>query len=194
VGVTPEVNAEPSPGREDGAGVSGLCRLRPVPPEDTAPGRAAAESVATEDPGGPTLGVNYVLWALVGMASYTMVAPLMKVALTDVPSDVAVLLSNLILVAVAGGLVVVSDTNVSGFLTHSKVPYVYTAGLFLAVGILAYYRALSLGPVSVVVPVFAMFIVTSSAAGVVLLDETLTLRRGAGIALAIVAVYLTATG
>ncbi len=151
-------------------------------------------NVATEDPGGPTAGVNYVLWALVGMASYTMVAPLMKIALTDVPSDVAVLLSNLILVVVAGGLVVVSGTNVSGFLTHSKSPYVYAAGLFLAVGIIAYYRALSLGPVSVVVPVFAMFIVTSSAVGVVLLDETLTLRRGVGIALAIVAVYLTATG
>ena len=138
--------------------------------------------------------MNYVLWALLGMASYTMVAPLMKIALTDVPSDVAVLLSNLILVAVAGGLVAVSDTSVSGFLTHSKAPYVYAAGLFLAVGIIAYYRALSLGPVSIVVPVFAMFIVTSSAVGVVALDETLTLRRGAGILLAIVAVYLTATG
>ena len=138
--------------------------------------------------------MNYVLWALVGMASYTMVAPLMKIALTDVPSDVAVLLSNLILVAVAGALVAVSDNSASSFLTHSKVPYVYAAGLFLAVGIIAYYRALSLGPVSIVVPIFAMFIVTSSAAGVVLLDEALTLRRGAGIVLAIVAVYLTATG
>jgi transporter family protein len=138
--------------------------------------------------------MNYVLWALVGMASYTMVAPLMKIALADVPSDVAVLLSNLILVAVAGGLVAVSDTGASGFLTHPKAPYVYAAGLFLAVGIIAYYRALSLGPVSIVVPIFAMFIVTSSAAGVVLLDETLTLRRAAGVALAIVAVYLTATG
>ena len=138
--------------------------------------------------------MNYVLWALLGMASYTMVAPLMKTALTDVPSDVAVLLSNLILVAVAGGLVAVSDNSAADFLTHSKTPYVYAAGLFLAVGIIAYYRALALGPVSIVVPVFAMFIVTSSAAGVVLLDETLTLRRGAGILLAIVAVYLTATG
>jgi transporter family protein len=138
--------------------------------------------------------MNYVLWALLGMASYTMVAPLMKTALTDVPSDVAVLLSNLILVAVAGGLVAVSDSSAADFLTHSKTPYVYAAGLFLAVGIIAYYRALALGPVSIVVPVFAMFIVTSSAAGVVLLDETLTLRRGAGILLAIVAVYLTATG
>lgn len=138
--------------------------------------------------------MNYVLWALVGMASYTMVAPLMKVALTDVPSDVAVLLSNLILVAVAGGLVAVSDTSVSGFLTHSKVPYVYAAGLFLAVGIIAYYRALALGPVSIVVPIFAMFIVTSSIVGILFLDETFSLQRGAGIALGMVAVYLVASG
>ena len=108
--------------------------------------------------------MNYVLWALLGMASYTMVAPLMKTALTDVPSDVAVLLSNLILVAVAGGLVAVSDSSAADFLTHSKTPYVYAAGLFLAVGIIAYYRALALGPVSIVVPVFAMFIVRSALA------------------------------
>jgi transporter family protein len=138
--------------------------------------------------------MNYVLWALLGMASYTMVAPLMKVALGDVPSDVAVLLSNLILVGVAGALVAVSDTDVAEFVGHPKAVYVYAAGLFLAVGIIAYYRALALGPVSVVVPIFAMFIVTSSAAGVLLLDETLTVRRGAGILLGIVAVYLTATG
>ena len=138
--------------------------------------------------------MNYVLWALLGMASYTMVAPLMKVALGDVPSDVAVLLSNLILVGVAGALVAVSDTDVAEVVGHPKAVYVYSAGLFLAVGIIAYYRALALGPVSVVVPIFAMFIVTSSAAGVLLLDETLTVRRGAGILLGIVAVYLTATG
>jgi transporter family protein len=62
------------------------------------------------------------------------------------------------------------------------------------VGIVAYYRALALGPVSIVVPIFAMFIVTSSAVGILALDETLTARRGAGILLAIAAVYLTATG
>jgi transporter family protein len=138
--------------------------------------------------------MNYVLWALLGMVSYTMVAPLMKLGLSEVPSDVAVLLSNLILVAVAGGLVAVSDDSVRPFLTEPRAVYVYAAGLFLAVGIIAYYRALSTGPVSIVVPIFAMFIVTSSAIGVLALGETFTLRRGLGVLLGMVAVFLTATG
>jgi transporter family protein len=66
----------------------------------------------------------------------------------------------------------------------------YAAGVFLAVGILAYYRALALGPVSVVVPVFGLFLVTSSLVGVVALDEPLTARKGVGVLLALVAVYL----
>jgi len=138
--------------------------------------------------------MNYVLWALLGMAGYTMVAPLMKVGLADIPSNVALLFSNVILIAITAALVAVSGTNVSTFLTHPRAPYVYAAGVFLTVGIVAYYRALALGPVSIVVPIFAMFIVTSSAIGVVALEESLTLRRGAGIALGMAAVYLTATG
>jgi transporter family protein len=44
--------------------------------------------------------------------------------------------------------------------------------------------------VSVVVPVFGMFIVGSAAVGVVFLDESLTARKVVGVALAVVAVYL----
>lgn len=66
------------------------------------------------------------------------------------------------------------------------------AGAFLSVGIIAYYRALALGPVSVVVPIFGTFLVTSAAAGVVFLDEPLTARKVAGVALAVIAIYLVA--
>ena len=59
-------------------------------------------------------------------------------------------------------------------------------------GIITYYRALSLGAVSVVVPIFGLFIVVSSVVGFVFLDEPLTLRKVAGIVLAGVAVYLVA--
>jgi transporter family protein len=47
-------------------------------------------------------------------------------------------------------------------------------------------------PVSVVVAVYVPFIVTSSFTGSALLDEPLTARKIAGIAFAILAVYLTA--
>ena len=62
---------------------------------------------------------------------------------------------------------------------HPKVGYVCLLGVALAVGIIAYYRALALGPVSVVVPVFGLFLVTSSVVGIAALDEALTVRKAA---------------
>jgi len=114
-----------------------------------------------------------------------------EVATSEVPSDVAVLISNLVLVAAAAAIVLVGEDPVRQYLIHPTAVYAYAAGLCLAVGILAYYRALALGPVSVVTPVFGLFIVISSALGVAVLDEPLTARKVAGVGLAVVAVYLT---
>lgn len=138
--------------------------------------------------------MNYVGWALLAMAGYTLVAPLMKVALTDIPSEVALVVANSVLVGVVGVVLAVTDSDPLQYATHPKMVYVLAAGVCLAVGIYAYYRALALGPVSIVVPVFAMFIVTSSVIGVLFLDEVLTARRGLGIALGVVAIYLVASG
>jgi transporter family protein len=138
--------------------------------------------------------MNYLPWALLGLAAYTLVAPLMKVATSAIPSNVAVFISNIILVAAAAVVVVVGDESVAPYLTHPKAPYAYAAGLALAVGILAYYRGLAVGPVSVVTPVFGMFIVTSSLIGVVALGESLSVRKAAGVGFAVLAVYLTSTG
>ena len=135
--------------------------------------------------------VSYVVWAIVALLSYTLVAPLVSAATPAVPSDVALVFANGILIVVALGVIAVTDQAVLPYLTHEKAPLVYAAGLFLAVGILAYYRALAAGPVSVVVPVFGLFIVTSSVVGIVALDEALTARKAAGIGCAMLAVYLT---
>jgi len=140
----------------------------------------------------PSRNVNYLLWALLAMLAYSLVAPLVKVATAEIPSTVALLIANGMLVLVATGVVVATDTPVVQYLTHDRSVYAYGAGIALAVGILAYYRALAIGPVSVVVPIFGLFIVTSSAIGIVALDEPLTGRKVTGIALAAVAVYLTA--
>ncbi|MEM4782360.1 MAG: EamA family transporter [Halalkalicoccus sp.] len=136
--------------------------------------------------------MNYLLWALVALLAYTFVAPLMSIATTEVPSDVAVIVSNSMLVVGAAAVVLFSREPVVEYLTHPDAPYMYAAGICLAVGILAYYRALALGPVSVVVPIFGMFIVTSSLIGFLVLDEAITPRKVAGIGCAALAVYLTA--
>ena len=138
--------------------------------------------------------MNYIIWALVAMLGYTLVAPLMKVALVEVPSTVAVLVSNTILVTAAVAVVAATESDPLTYLSSPKMLYVVAAGLCLAIGILAYYRALELGPISVVVPIFAMFIVTSSVVGILFLEEVLTLRKGLGIVFGMTAVYLSATG
>jgi transporter family protein len=137
--------------------------------------------------------MNYLPWALLALATYTLVAPLMSFATTGnspVPSNVATLMANSVLVLVTLGLVAFTNENPVGYLTHPKSPYIYAAGFCLSIGILAYYRALSMGAVSVVTPVFGMFLVTSSVLGIVFLNESFTARKAAGIALAVVAVYL----
>lgn len=138
--------------------------------------------------------MNYIAWALLAMLGYTFVAPLMKVALRDIPSDIALVAANAVLLVVVAAVVAVTESDPLSYANHPKMVYVLAAGLCLTVGIYSYYRALALGPVSVVVPVFAMFIVTSSIAGVLFLDEVFTVRRAAGILLGMVAIYLAATG
>ena len=135
--------------------------------------------------------MRYLVWATIALLGYTAVPPLVKLATADIPSDVVVLISNGILVIAAVGIILTSDVSVTPYLTHERSIYAYGAGIALTVGIISYYRALAAGPVSVVVPVFGMFIATSSIIGIAFLDEPLTGRKVAGIGLAVAAVYLT---
>jgi len=137
--------------------------------------------------------MRYLPWALLALVSYTLVAPLLSIVTRDVPSDVAALVTNGILVVAALGVVLYRGRPVIQYLDpgHPQAVPMYAAGVLLAVGILAYYRALAVGPVSVVVPIFGMFLVTSSVVGIVALDEALTARKVAGIGFAALAVYLT---
>jgi transporter family protein len=134
--------------------------------------------------------MNYLVYAVVALVAYSLVPPLVDLATNEVPSSTAALVSNTVLVVVAAGVVAYTGEFDASYLTGRSAVYLYAAGVALAVGILAYYRALAAGPVSVVVPVFALFLVTSFAVGVVFLDEALTARKVAGVVLALAAVYL----
>jgi len=138
--------------------------------------------------------MNYLVWAVLALVGYTLVPPLVKLATAEIPSNVVLIISNGILVVVASGIVLASDVSVTQYLTAPRVVYAYGAGIALTVGIVAYYRALAGGPVSVVVPIFGMFIATSSIVGIAVLDEPLTARKVAGIVMAVLAIYLTSVG
>ena len=134
---------------------------------------------------------HYLLWAFLALGCYSIVSPLVSVVSREIPSNVVALITNGILAIGALVVVLYSSDPIVPYLTHPKWPYMLVAGLALTVGILSYYRALALGPVSVVVPIFALFLVGSSVIGIVFLQESLTARKAAGIAFAALAVILT---
>ena len=139
------------------------------------------------------MDATYLPYALLAMGAYALVSPLMRVATTGpdaVPSDVAVVMSNALLISIAVGVVAYTGQGFTTHLGSPKILHVLAAGLFLAIGILALYRSIALGPVSVVTPIFAMFLVFSSVIGFLFLGESFTARKALGIGFAALAVYL----
>lgn len=138
--------------------------------------------------------MNYLGWALFALVGYSIFTPLASLAIRNAPSSVVAVVANGILLFAAVAVSLYEGDQFLTYLTGRTGIYMVAAGIFLAVGILAYYRALAAGPVSVVTPIFGMFLVGSSLLSILFLSESFTLQKGAGIALAVVAVYLTATG
>ncbi|ELY41062.1 EamA family transporter [Natronorubrum tibetense] len=133
---------------------------------------------------------RYLLLSFVAFVAYSLVAPLLKVAMETIPSTTAVFMSNTIMLVLLGGLLVHQGQSPREYLSHPKLPHIVVWGVLLAVGLLAYYRALALGPVSVVVPLYGLFIAVSSVIGVLVLEESLTFRKLSGIGFAVLAVVL----
>ncbi len=133
---------------------------------------------------------RYITLALAAFLAYSLVPPLLKLAVRDLPSTPAVFLSNTVLLVLVGGVLLVTGRSPTAYLTRRTVGYVTAIGVVLAVGLLTYYRALALGPVSVVVPIYGLFIPASSAVGMVVFDEAITARKLAGIGFAVAAIIL----
>lgn len=138
--------------------------------------------------------MNYLAWAGIALVAYGLVAPLVSFASEEIPTEAAVVFPNVILVGIAIGIALYQGVDLVGYLDHPRAPYLYLAGLLLGIGITSYYRALSLGPVSSVVPIYGMFIVLASVVGFVVLEEPFSLRKALSILLGMAAIYLASTG
>lgn len=137
---------------------------------------------------------RYLSFALLSFLAYSLVAPLLKIAVATLPSTPVVFLSNFVLFVLVGAFMVWRGESPVPYVRHRYAPLIVLSGILLTVGLLTYYRALALGPVSVVVPIFGLFLVGSSAIGVALFGEALTARKGLAIATAVASVYLVSTG
>lgn len=142
--------------------------------------------------------MNYVGWAILGMIGYSLVSLLVKLATRNGQ------FSSFFVLAIATVIVMTCAVSVSvvrgdmrglqarDFTTPSAF-WAYATGIALTVAVVSLFRALPLGPASVVVPIYGMFIVGGALLGMLVLNEPPTLRKLVGIGLAAVSVFLIAT-
>ncbi|MCE2469736.1 MAG: EamA family transporter [Dehalococcoidia bacterium] len=133
----------------------------------------------------------HVTAALIAMGVYGVAALFLRLALRTYPSESAIVLVNAFLVGLGLVWALTRGVNVIGNVGWN-VPtlYIVIAGLLISVAIIAFYTALARGPVSVVVPIFAMNFAVAAALGFLVLREPVTAARVAGVALGAVSLYL----
>lgn len=133
---------------------------------------------------------RYVILSLIASFFYSLVAPLLKLGTETIPSTMAAFLSNVVLLIILTGIIFFQGGSPVADVDRSNILYIAAWGIALGIGLLAYYHAIETGPVSVVVPIFGLFIIFSSILGILILDEAITTRKIASIAFAILAIVL----
>lgn len=132
--------------------------------------------------------MNWLGFSLLALGLWGVWGFLGKVASHHLPA------SQVYLLAISGHLVVASCLLGTGIGAISWQPWgvgaALGAGLAMAVGLLCFFEALSRGSATVVVPLTALYPAVAVVLSRVFLQEALTLRHLAGLALALAAVWL----
>jgi transporter family protein len=142
--------------------------------------------------------MSYVGWALLGMIGYSLVTVLVKLATRSgqFSSFLVLAIATVIVMTCALSIAVLRGDlralEARDFTTPSAF-WAYGTGIALTVAVASLFRALSLGPASVVVPIYGMFIVGGALLGMIFLNEPPNLRKLLGIGLAVLSVFLIAT-
>jgi transporter family protein len=132
--------------------------------------------------------MNWLGFSLLALALWGVWGFLGKVATQQLPAQVVYLLT------VSGHLVVVGYLLVGGLGPVAWHPWgvgaALSSGIAMAVALLFFFEALGRGPAVVVVPLTALYPAVTVVLSRVFLQEALTLRHLAGLALALAAVWL----
>ena len=136
---------------------------------------------------------SYVFWAILGMVAYSITTVVVKIAAREgLPSSVVVAIATTIVALACWSIVVVRAQSgmLLQSLSTSSGAWSLAAGATLSVAVTSLFRALELGPASVVVPIYGMFVVGGFILGVVFLGEVLTFPKAVGVLIAVVSIYL----
>ena len=135
--------------------------------------------------------MGYLPWALFAMVTYGIVAVLLKLAFRGInPAFTLVVTNGALVLAGLGWMATFGSGVTRGLGANAATAWMGLAAIVLSASILSYYKALSLGPASIVVPIFALSLTVAAVLGFLVLGEPMKPTRIAGIALAVIAILL----
>ena len=135
--------------------------------------------------------MSYIGWVFIAMLTYGIMAVLLKISLRNIPPEVAVLVTNVILVISALAWALFRGIKILDHLTFNQPTlFLLLAGIVLSCSVISFYMALSRGPVTAVLPIFGMNVAGASVLGFLVLGEPVNASRISGLILAGGAVFL----
>ena len=136
---------------------------------------------------------SWAFWALLSALFAALTAIFAKIGLDRVDSDFATFIRTLvILVALGGILAVLGKFQAPGSIPPRSWLFLVLSGLATGASWICYFRALKLGPASLVVPLDKFSVVLVALLGVAFLGERLDLRQWLGVALVTAGVVVLA--
>ncbi len=126
---------------------------------------------------------SWLFWALLAAVFAALTAIFGKLGVEQVNADFATLLRTLVVVVVLAAIVTATGQAQSlASISGRSYLFLLLSGVATGLSWLCYYRALKLGPASLVAPVDKLSVVLVAIFGVALLGERLDLRQWCGIA------------
>ncbi|AMB86336.1 transporter [Pseudomonas agarici] len=136
---------------------------------------------------------SWIFWALLSAIFAALTAIFAKIGIDSVNSDFATLLRTIVvLVSLALILYVTGQYQSLRSISAKSYLFLILSGLATGASWLCYFRALKVGPASLVAPVDKLSVVLVAIIGVLLLGEKLDPRQWAGIGMITAGVVLLA--
>lgn len=135
-------------------------------------------------------------WRLLALSSAFFAgttAVLGKIGVQGIPSNLATLIRTAVIFPFLIGIVVVRRewTSLHSISTHSLI-FLILSGVATGLSWMCYYRALQLGPASLISPIDKLSMVVAIGLSVAFLGERLTMSQWFGVAMMIVGAYCVA--
>ena len=137
--------------------------------------------------------MSYVAWAVIAMITYGISTFLLKYVFRTISPAAGLTIANLFVVFAGVGWMFLQGRDTMKEIGWNGVTgLLVVAGIVLAVSIVTFYKALSIGPATVVVPIFALSFAVVALFGFTILGEPVRPARIIGIVLAASAIVLLA--